>query len=148
MEPTTVTDALKDDQWILAMQEGLLQFERNQGSEFLIIQIYVNDIIFGGISSACVENFISQMNAEFEMRVCARYQADSRMLHLHSTKRILKNIIGTVDYGLWYTFDTTVVLIWYCDADKAECSDDQVEYIAAGSNCSKLQSAGSVIPKN
>lgn len=30
MEPTTVTDALKDDQWILAMQQKLLQFERNQ----------------------------------------------------------------------------------------------------------------------
>ncbi|KAA0062989.1 putative mitochondrial protein [Cucumis melo var. makuwa] len=107
-------------------------FINRQGSEFLIIQIYVNDIIFGDISSACVENFISQMKAEFEMSMVGE----------------LAFFLGTVDYGLWYTFDTTVVLIWYCDADKAECSDDQVEYIAAGSNCSKLQSAGRVIPKN
>ncbi|TYK27414.1 flocculation protein FLO11-like [Cucumis melo var. makuwa] len=30
MEPTTITTALTDEQWILAMQEKLLQFERNQ----------------------------------------------------------------------------------------------------------------------
>ncbi|KAA0033118.1 putative mitochondrial protein [Cucumis melo var. makuwa] len=34
------------------------------------------------------------------------------------------SIIGTVDYGLWYNFDTTVILIGYCDADWVGCSDD------------------------
>ncbi|KAL0536296.1 hypothetical protein IC582_025239 [Cucumis melo] len=35
MEPTIVIDALKDDQWILAMQEELLQLERNQVSNLV-----------------------------------------------------------------------------------------------------------------
>ncbi|KAL4013354.1 hypothetical protein IC575_025520 [Cucumis melo] len=35
MEPTIVIDALKDDQWILAMEEELLQLERNQVSNLV-----------------------------------------------------------------------------------------------------------------
>ncbi|KAA0045100.1 putative gag-pol polyprotein [Cucumis melo var. makuwa] len=149
MEPTTVTAALTDEHWILAMQEELLSFERNQfklfqmdvksaflngylteevyiaqpkgfvdlvhrdyvyklrkalyglkqaprawykrlstyllrqgyqrgiadqtmfiyrqGTEFLIVQIYVNDIIFSGTSSAYVEQFVDRMKREFKM---------------------------------------------------------------------------------
>ncbi|KAA0049580.1 putative copia-type pol polyprotein [Cucumis melo var. makuwa] len=166
LEPTTVTAALTDKHWILAMQDELLQFERNRvwdlvpkpphaniigtkwifknktdeqgrvicnkarlvaqgysqiegldfgetfalmgtylkkymwpsqkglliwcimimctsfescsmdsnkllehGTEFLIVQIYVDDIIFGGSSSTYVEQFVDQMKGEFEMRM-------------------------------------------------------------------------------
>ncbi|KAL0534310.1 hypothetical protein IC582_028600 [Cucumis melo] len=42
-------------------------FMYRQDSEFLIVQIYINDIIFGETSSAYVEKFVSQMKGEFEM---------------------------------------------------------------------------------
>ncbi|TYK06512.1 putative copia-type pol polyprotein [Cucumis melo var. makuwa] len=42
-------------------------FIYHQGTEFLIVQIYVDDIIFGGASLACVKKFVSQMKGEFEM---------------------------------------------------------------------------------
>ncbi|KAL0556840.1 hypothetical protein IC582_005357 [Cucumis melo] len=189
-------------------------FIYRQDIEFLIVQIYVDDIIFGGTSSAYVEQFVDQMKREFEMSmvgelsfflgfqikqeeigiffsqekyaknliskfgmdkakpkrtpaathlkmtkdttgekvdtnlyrniigsslyltaskpdiafvigVCARYQADPRTSHLHSAKRILKYISDMFNYGLWYTFDTTGVLVGYCDANWAECSDDR-----------------------
>ncbi|KAL0544177.1 hypothetical protein IC582_019289 [Cucumis melo] len=180
-------------------------FIYRQGTEFFIVQIYVDDIIFGGTSSTYVEQFVNQMKGEFEISmvgeltfflgfqikqyktriffsqekyaknliskfgmdkakpkltkdatrekvdsslyrsiigsllyltasrpdiaftvgVCARYQADRRTSHLHSAKRILKYIIGTCNFGLWYTFDTTEVLVGYCDADWAVCSDDR-----------------------
>ncbi|TYK29845.1 flocculation protein FLO11-like [Cucumis melo var. makuwa] len=32
---------------------------------------------------------------------------------------------GTFNYGLWYTFDTIGVLVGYCDANWAWCSNDQ-----------------------
>ena len=35
MEPTTVTTALIDEHWILAIQEELLQFERNHVWDFV-----------------------------------------------------------------------------------------------------------------
>ncbi|KAL0554086.1 hypothetical protein IC582_007997 [Cucumis melo] len=171
-------------------------FIYRQGTEFVIVQIYVEDIIFGGTSSAYVKQFVNQMKGEFEMSMvgeltffiefqikqdetgiffsqekyaknliskfrmdkakpkrtpaathlkltkdatgeqvdsslyrsiigsllnltasrpdiafavgmCARYQADPRTSHLQSAKRILKYIIGTCNFDLWYTFDTT-----------------------------------------
>ncbi|KAL0540789.1 hypothetical protein IC582_020803 [Cucumis melo] len=182
-----------------------------QGTEFLIVQIYVDDIIFGGTSSAYVEQFVDQMKGEFEMSMvwelsfflgfqikqektriffsqekyaknliskfamdkakpkrtlaathlkmtkdiigekvdtnlyrsiissllyltasrpdiafavglCARYQADPRTSHLYNAKRILKYVLSTFNYGLWYTYDTTGTLIGYSDADWAGCS--------------------------
>lgn len=66
----------------------------------------------------------SRLNIAFVVEVCAGYQIDSRKFHFYSAKRILKYITGTVDYGLWYNFDTTVILIGYCDADWVGCSDD------------------------
>ena len=68
---------------------------------------------------------VSRPNIAFVVGVCVRYQVDPRTLHLHSAKPILKYITGTFDYGLWYTFDTIVVLVKYRDADSAECSDDR-----------------------
>lgn len=45
--------------------------------------------------------------------------------NLHNAKRILKYITVTVDYGLWYTFDTTAILVGYCDTNWAGCSDNR-----------------------
>ncbi|KAA0065488.1 putative gag-pol polyprotein [Cucumis melo var. makuwa] len=53
----------------------------------------------------------SRPDIAFAVGVCARYRADPRTSHLHSTKRILKYITSTFKYGLWYTFDTTGVLV-------------------------------------
>ncbi|XP_016901893.1 secreted RxLR effector protein 161-like [Cucumis melo] len=119
-----------EEAWIKRM------FIYRQDIEFLIVQIYVDDIIFGGTSSDYVEKFVCQMKGEFEMSmvgeltfflgfqirqeatasrpdiafavgVCDRYQADPCSSHLYSAKHILKYITG------------------YCDADWDGCSDDQ-----------------------
>ncbi|KAL0536412.1 hypothetical protein IC582_025360 [Cucumis melo] len=42
-------------------------FIYRQGTDFLIVQIYVDDIIFGGTSSVYVEQFVAQMKGEFKM---------------------------------------------------------------------------------
>ncbi|KAA0055022.1 flocculation protein FLO11-like [Cucumis melo var. makuwa] len=48
MEPTTVTAALTDEHWILAMHEELLQFERNQ---FKLFQMDVKSAFLNGYLS-------------------------------------------------------------------------------------------------
>ncbi|KAA0033928.1 envelope-like protein [Cucumis melo var. makuwa] len=70
----------------------------------------------------------------------ARLEADPRMSHLEVVKRILKYIHGTSDFGIPYSYDTTSILVGYCDADWADSSDDrkstsraEAKYIAAGS---------------
>ena len=40
-------------------------------------------------------------------------------------KRIIKYVIGTTDYGLWYSFDTNSSLVGFCDAVWADSAEDR-----------------------
>jgi hypothetical protein len=42
-------------------------FTLNHGTDFLYIQIYMNDIIFGGSSHTLVSRFQKMMKSEFQM---------------------------------------------------------------------------------
>jgi hypothetical protein len=42
-------------------------FTLNHGTDFLLVQIYVDDIIFGGSSHTLVTRFKEMMESEFEM---------------------------------------------------------------------------------
>ena len=44
------------------------------GSDFFLVQIYVDDIIFGGSSHALVSKFSEQMSREFEMSMMGELQ--------------------------------------------------------------------------
>ena len=53
------------------------------------------------------------------------YQASPKDSHLLSVKKIIKYVSGIVDYGLWYTRDTTASLVGYCDANWAGNFEDR-----------------------
>ena len=56
--------------------------------------------------------------------MCARFQADPKEIHLRAMKRIMRYLVYTPKFGLWYpkgTFD----LIGYSDADYAGCKIDR-----------------------
>ncbi|KAL5578552.1 hypothetical protein UlMin_020251 [Ulmus minor] len=61
----------------------------------------------------------------FSVGVCARFQSDPKELHLQAVKRIIRYVNGTLDYGLWYSMDTTTDLVGYSDADWAGTIDDR-----------------------
>jgi hypothetical protein len=42
-------------------------FTLNHGTDFLLVQIYVNDIIFGGSSHTLVSRFQEMMESKFQM---------------------------------------------------------------------------------
>ena len=44
------------------------------GSDFLLVQIYVDDMIFGGSSHALVSKFSKQISREFEMSMMGELQ--------------------------------------------------------------------------
>jgi len=46
-------------------------FLLKQGTDTLLVQIYVDDIIFGGSSHALVAKFLDTMSREFEMSMMA-----------------------------------------------------------------------------
>jgi hypothetical protein len=45
------------------------RFLLRQGDDILIVQVYMDDIVFGGLSHSLVVWFAKDMNKEFEMSV-------------------------------------------------------------------------------
>jgi hypothetical protein len=49
--------------------------------------------------------------------MCERFQADPKEVHLRAVKRIMRYLIYTPKFGLWYPKGSTFDLIGYSDAD-------------------------------
>jgi hypothetical protein len=57
--------------------------------------------------------------------MCARFQADPKEVHLRVVKRIMRYLVYTPKFGLWYPKGSTFDLICYSDADWAGCKIDR-----------------------
>ena len=57
--------------------------------------------------------------------VCARYQAAPKESHLKVVNRILRYLVYTPRFGLWYPKDTNFSLAGYTDSDWAGYKDDR-----------------------
>lgn len=66
----------------------------------------------------------SRLDISFSAGVCARYQATPIESHLKVAKRIIRYVHGTINFGLWYPFDTTPVLARFSDANWVENVDN------------------------
>jgi hypothetical protein len=51
--------------------------------------------------------------------MCARFQADPKEVHLRAVKRIMRYLVYTPKFWLWYPKGSTFDLIGYSDADWA-----------------------------
>ncbi|GJX37947.1 retrovirus-related pol polyprotein from transposon TNT 1-94 [Tanacetum coccineum] len=149
-------------------------FTRHAGNDILLVQIYVDDIIFASTNTAMCDEFANQMTNKFKMSMmgqmsfflglqisqnedlhgkpvdatlyrgmigslmyltssrpdlnydvclCARYQAKPTEKHLQAVKRIFRYLNGTIHMGLWYSKDTNMSLTAYADSDHAGCQD-------------------------
>ena len=67
----------------------------------------------------------SKPDISYNVRVCARYQANPKESHITTLKRIIKYVKTIVDFGVWYNKDTNDVLARYTDADWAGNVDDR-----------------------
>jgi hypothetical protein len=57
--------------------------------------------------------------------MCARFQSDPRQCHLVAVKRILRYLVATACFGIWYPKGSTFDLIGYSDSDYAGCKVDR-----------------------
>jgi hypothetical protein len=57
--------------------------------------------------------------------MCARYQSDPKECHLVAVKRILRYLVSTPCFGIWYPKGSTFDLIGYSDSDSAGCKVDR-----------------------
>ena len=78
----------------------------SHGSDTLIVQIYVDDIIFGGSSHALVSKFAEQMSSKFEMSLMGELQfflglqikQSPEGTFVHQAK-YMKDILEKFDFG-------------------------------------------------
>nr|GEY17483.1 copia protein [Tanacetum cinerariifolium] len=125
-------------------------FTRRHEDDILLVQIYVDDIIFGSTKPVFAKRFEKLMKDNFKMSmigeikfflrlqihqsprdqtlpatfVCVRYQACPTEKHLKDVKRIFRYLRQSINMGLWYSKDSGFELIAYADADHAGCNDD------------------------
>jgi hypothetical protein len=57
--------------------------------------------------------------------MCAKFQADPKEVRLRAVKRIMRYLVYTPKFGLWYPKGSTFDLIGYSDADWAGCKIDR-----------------------
>nr|GFB10996.1 retrovirus-related Pol polyprotein from transposon TNT 1-94 [Tanacetum cinerariifolium] len=90
-------------------------FIRRFQDDILVVQVYVDDIIFGS----------THPRPDIVHATClfARYQAKPTEKHLKEVKRIFRYLWGTVNMGIWYTKDSGFELTRFSDADYAGCKD-------------------------
>jgi hypothetical protein len=60
--------------------------------------------------------------------MCARFQADPKEVHLRAVKRIMRYLVYTPKFGLWYPKGSTFDLIGYSDTDWAGCKISRYLY--------------------
>jgi hypothetical protein len=53
--------------------------------------------------------------------MCAMFQANHKEVHLSAVKRIMRYLVYTPKFGLWYPKGSTFDLIGYFDVDYAGC---------------------------
>ena len=59
----------------------------------------------------------SKPDISYSVKVCARYQANPKESHMTALKRIIKYVRTTIEFGVWYSKDTSDVLTGYSDAN-------------------------------
>nr|GEV77897.1 hypothetical protein [Tanacetum cinerariifolium] len=102
-------------------------FIRRFHDDILVVQVYVDDIIFGSTHPSMIAALMylksSRPDIVHATCLCARYQAKPTEKHLKEVKRIFRYLRGTINTGLWYTKDSGFELTGFLDANYAGCKD-------------------------
>ncbi|KAF2303490.1 hypothetical protein GH714_018787 [Hevea brasiliensis] len=75
--------------------------------------------------------------------------------HFGASKRILRYVAGTIDFGIWYGYESNHKLLGFTDSDWAGCMDDrkstsrdEIQRIKAGNPDISHREAFSAAAKN
>jgi hypothetical protein len=67
----------------------------------------------------------SRLDIMLSVCMCARFQANPKEVHLRAVKRIMRYLVYTPKFGIWYPKGSTFDLIGYFDVDYAGCKIDR-----------------------
>nr|GEV05019.1 retrovirus-related Pol polyprotein from transposon TNT 1-94 [Tanacetum cinerariifolium] len=91
-------------------------FIKKINNDILLIQVYVDDIIFGSTQ---------RLDIMFAVCACSRFQVQPKVSHMHAVKIIFRYLKGQPTLGLWYPKDLPLELIAYSDSDYTGASLDR-----------------------
>jgi hypothetical protein len=67
----------------------------------------------------------SRLNIMLSVCMCAWFQANPKEVHLRAVKRVMRYLVYTPKFGLWYPKGSTFDLIGYSNVDYAGCKIDR-----------------------
>jgi hypothetical protein len=85
------------------------------GGKFVDQKVYRSMI--GSLLYLCA----SRPDIMLSVCMCARFQANPKEAHLRAVKRIMRYLVYTPKFGLWYPKGSTFDLIGYSDIDYVRC---------------------------
>ncbi|XP_019163581.1 PREDICTED: uncharacterized protein LOC109159925 [Ipomoea nil] len=85
----------------------------------------VDSIVYRSLIGSLLYLTASRPDIMYSVGMCARYQSAPKESHLIAAKMILKYVKGIVQYGLWYSKESDMSLVTFCDADWAGNVDDR-----------------------
>ena len=85
----------------------------------------VDPSLYRGTIGSLLYLTASRPDSSYSVGVCARYQASPKKFHMTALKRIIKYVKTTAEFGMWYSKDTSDVVVRYSDADWAGNADDR-----------------------
>ena len=94
---------------------------------------YVEQNLYRSMIKSLLYLTTSHPNISFNVISCARYQANPKESHLTTIKRIICYINGTLNYGLWYPYDFSLVIIGYFNVDQVRHVEDRKNTFDASS---------------
>nr|GEY83284.1 putative ribonuclease H-like domain-containing protein [Tanacetum cinerariifolium] len=97
---------------------GIINEENNR--DIILVQVYVDDIIFGSTKKAWCDEFEALMKGEFQMSGIGELT-----FFLEAVKKIFKYLKGQHKLGLCYPRESPFVLEAYSDSDYAGANKDR-----------------------
>ncbi|XP_072054252.1 secreted RxLR effector protein 161-like [Arachis hypogaea] len=87
---------------------------------------------YRGMISSLMYLTSSRLDIIQSVGVCSRFQSKPKESHLSTFKRIIRNVLGTTNYGLWYPKTDSFQLVGYYDAD---FDGDKIDRSTSGMCC-------------
>ncbi|GKD74203.1 putative ribonuclease H-like domain-containing protein [Tanacetum coccineum] len=106
-------------------------FIKKDKKDIILVQVYVDDIIFGSTKKSWCDEFEALMKSRFQMSSMRELtfflglQVTSKTSHLHAVKRIFRYLKGKSKLGLWYPRVSSFDLEAYSDSDYAGANLDR-----------------------
>ena len=85
----------------------------------------VDELKYRGMIGSLLYLTTSRPDIMLSVCLCTRYETNPKEFHLTTVKRIIKNLKGTTNVGLWYPKGTSLSLIRFSDYDFTRCKIDR-----------------------